>query len=297
MTEPLDIQQQSPAQPPYRLVVTDMDGTLLNEDKEIPDSFWPVVTELLDRGVHFAPASGRQYATLADQFAPIAHRIPIIAENGNYVADAGEVVSVTSIDHDIVTQLVHAIRQFNDNRVAAGRTPLSVIICGAASAYVEFFPPHFNIPEEVQQLQFNEAAKYYLKLQKVDDVIAAAAEDGIVRIAAFDPYSVEDESADYLRSQSPHLRAVVSGAHWVDLIDANTNKGTALAALQEALGISPAETVCFVDYLNDLELIDHAGRSFAMSNGHPEIKRRATDIAPSNAEEGVITTLRELFNL
>ncbi len=297
MTEPLDIQQQSPAQAPYRLVVTDMDGTLLNEDKEIPDSFWPVVTELLDRGVYFAPASGRQYATLADQFSPIAQRIPIIAENGNYVADAGKVVSVTSIDHNIVTQLVHAIRQFNDNRVAAGRTPLSVIICGAASAYVEFFPPHFNIPEEVQQLQFNEAAKYYLKLQKVDDVIAAAAEDGIVKIAAFDPYSVEEESADYLRSQSTHLRAVVSGAHWVDLIDANTNKGTALAALQENLGVSPSETVCFVDYLNDLELIDHAGRSFAMSNGHPEIKRRATDIAPSNAEEGVITTLRELFNL
>lgn len=282
---------------PYRLVVTDMDGTLLNEAKEVPESFWPVVKQLLDRGVHFAPASGRQFATLQDQFAPIADRIPIIAENGNYVAYSGEVVSVTSIDHEIVTTLIHAIRDFNEKRVAAGRTPLSIIVCGAASAYAEFFPAHFNIPEEVQQLQFDEATKYYLKLQKVDDVVAAAADDNIVKIAVFDSYPVEDEAADYLRAQSTQLRAVVSGQHWLDLIDADTNKGTALAALQEAIGVSAEETICFVDYLNDLELIDHAGTSYAMENGHPEIKRRATDLAPSNADEGVITTLRELFNL
>ena len=185
----------------------------------------------------------------------------------------------------------------NESRIEQERTPLSVIVCGAASAYVEFFPPHFGITESVQRSQFEEASKYYLKLKKVDDVIVAAAEDDIVKVAIFDPYDVEDETAAHLRAVSDELRAVVSGAHWLDLIDASTNKGTALAALQEALGVSPAETVCFVDYLNDLELIDYSGRSFAMENGHPEIKRRATDIAPSNAEEGVITTLRELFNL
>lgn len=285
------------SQNPYRLVVTDMDGTLLNEDKEVPDSFWPVVNQLLERGVHFAPASGRQYATLAHQFSPIANRIPIIAENGNYVACSGETVSVTSIDHGVVKQLVHEIRRFNESRVEQERTPLSVIICGAASAYVEFFPSHFGIAESVQRSQFEEASKYYLKLQKVDDVIDAAAEDDIVKVAIFDPYDVEDETAPRLRAVSDELRAVVSGAHWLDLIDSSTNKGTALGELQKALGVAKEETLCFVDYLNDLELIDYSGRSFAMENGHPEIKCRATDIAPTNAEEGVIVTLKALFDL
>lgn len=287
----------TPNTPAYRLVVTDMDGTLLNEDKEIPESFWPTVRELLDRGVNFAPASGRQLATLEEQFSPITNRIPIIAENGNLVSDAGEIVSVNSISHEVVEGIIKALRSFNEARVKADRTPMSMIICGAASAYVEYFPPHFGIPVEVQQSQIDQATKYYVKLKKVDDVIAAAADDDIVKIAIYDPYPVEEETAGFVAEQGLKLRGVVSGENWLDLIDTSTNKGTALAALQAELGISREETVCFVDYLNDLELIDHSGRSFAMENGHPEIKRRATDIAPSNAQEGVITTLRALFEL
>lgn len=295
-TEPSETCRE-PLRGEYRLVVTDMDGTLLGEDKQIPASFWPVVEQLLQRGVYFAPASGRQYATLKDQFQRIADRIPIIAENGNFVAYSGKVVSVTSIGHEVVEKLVHAIRALNNRRVESGRQPVSVIVCGAASAYVEGFPAHFGIPESDQQYQFDEAAKYYLKLAKVDDVLIAAAADDIVKLAVFDPYNVEEESAPQLRALSDQLRGVVSGEHWFDLIDANTNKGTALGELQQALGVSKDETICFVDYLNDIELIDYSGRSFAMENGHAEIKRRATDIAPPNTAEGVVRTLKELFGL
>lgn len=282
---------------PYRLVVTDMDGTLLNENKEIPDSFWPLIEELLARGVHFAPASGRQYATLAHQFAPIADRIPIIAENGNFVANRGEVVSVTSMDHANVTAFLSKARAFNEGRIAQGRYPLGFIVCGRESAYVESFPKHLNIAQAFEDEMTAEARRYYYNLAVVDDLEAAAAKDDIVKFAMYDPYSVEEESAPYLRNVSPDLQAVISGQHWLDLIDAHTNKGTALVALQEALGVTAAETICFVDYFNDAEMIDHCGRSFAMDNAHPEIKRRTTDIAPSNADDGVITTLREIFSL
>lgn len=293
----LSTSRESSDAPAYRLVVSDMDGTLLNEKKEIPQSFWPLVEQLLDRGVVFAPASGRQYATLARQFAPIANRIPIIAENGNYVANCGEVVSITSIDHAHVTAFLAKIRAFNESRGQQGKLPLGFIVCGKESAYVENFPATLRIPEAYEKEMLAEAKRYYFDLQLVDDLEAAAAKDDVIKFALFDPYSVEEESAPYLRSASPDLQPVISGQHWLDVIDAHTNKGTALAALQQALGISKAETICFVDYFNDAEMIDHCGRSFAMDNAHPEIKRRTTDTAPSNADEGVITTLREVFAL
>ena len=284
---------------PYRLIVTDMDGTLLNDDKEVPDSFWPVVTQLLDKGLYFAPASGRQLATLQTQFESIADEIPIIAENGNLVAHNGEIVSVTSMDYDLVAKLVNAVNDLSEQRVQADRLPLSTIVCGQESAYVEFFPEHFGISKDQQQEQLAEASKYYLKLARVDDVLAAAREDNIVKIAVFDPYDVEEETAARLSEyiDDAPLRGVVSGAHWLDIIDANTNKGTALQALQKSLDVSAEETLCFVDYLNDLELLDHSGRSFAMANAHPDIKDRATDIAPANTEEGVVMVLKELFGL
>ena len=58
-----------------RLVVADMDGTLLDERSRIPDGFWPMLAQLKRRGVEFVPASGRQYATLRNMFADKAAEI------------------------------------------------------------------------------------------------------------------------------------------------------------------------------------------------------------------------------
>ena len=72
---------------------------------------------------------------------------------------------------------------------------------------------------------------------------------------------------------------------------ADANKGTAVRLLQRSLGISRDQTVAFGDYLNDLEMLDAAGWSFAMANAHPEVLARAARIAPANTEHGLITTL------
>ncbi len=53
--------------------------------------------------------------------------------------------------------------------------------------------------------------------------------------------------------------------------------------------------MAFGDYLNDLEMLDAATWSFAMANAHPEVLARAAAIAPSNAEQGMLTVLEELL--
>lgn len=58
-----------------RLVVADMDGTLLDEHSEIPQGFWPMLARLRSRGIEFVPASGRQYATLRAMFADKAAQV------------------------------------------------------------------------------------------------------------------------------------------------------------------------------------------------------------------------------
>jgi len=59
-----------------------MDGTLLDDDSELHEHFWPLVHELNRRGILFCPASGRQYFNLRERFADIADEIVFIAENG-----------------------------------------------------------------------------------------------------------------------------------------------------------------------------------------------------------------------
>jgi hydroxymethylpyrimidine pyrophosphatase-like HAD family hydrolase len=90
---------------------------------------------------------------------------------------------------------------------------------------------------------------------------------------------------------------VVSGEHWVDVMNSTANKGAALRGLQRALGITPAQTMVFGDYLNDLEMLDAADWSFAMANAHPEVVRRARHLAPSNNDNGVLRTISRVLGL
>ena len=83
-----------------RLVVTDMDGTLLDADSNIPERLWPLLRQMKERGIVFAPASGRQYFTLASLFEREIEGMPIIAENGGFVVRDGKEISSITLDRD-----------------------------------------------------------------------------------------------------------------------------------------------------------------------------------------------------
>ena len=94
----------------------------------------------------------------------------------------------------------------------------------------------------------------------------------------------------------PGVQTVVSGVHWVDMMPRTASKGRALAAVQERLGITPAQTAVFGDYLNDAELYDYSELSFAMANAHPGILSRARYIAPAHTDDGVLRTIETLLD-
>ena len=83
LAEPVEIPTFDPT-PDIRLIVADMDGTLLDDEKQMHDQFWPLIDELHRRGILFSPASGRQYYTLLREFADIADEMVFIAENGSW---------------------------------------------------------------------------------------------------------------------------------------------------------------------------------------------------------------------
>ena len=165
----------------------------------------------------------------------------------------------------------------------ARRSDLGVVVCGKRSAYIERADPAF-LPE---------AEKYYARLEIVPDLIQV--DDQILKVAIFD-FAEAATTAPALDDLRATHQVVVSGHHWIDVMNAGVNKGVALRRLQAATGITPAQTAVFGDYLNDLEMMDAADLSFAMANAHPEIMARARYAAPSNTEQGVITTIHRLLD-
>lgn len=272
---------ERPAEPEdIRLVVTDMDGTLLDGTGGIPEGLWPLLERLRERGVLFSPASGRQYATLARQFAEAADGMVFVAENGTYVVRDGVELSSDTLDAAVAAQVVETTR-----RLTARGSDVGAVLCGKKSAYVE----------RTDEAFLAEARRYYALLRPVEDL--TAVEDEFLKVALYDFGPVERSTAPALEPLISTHQVVVSGEHWVDVMNATANKGAAVRRLQRELGITPAQTMVFGDYLNDLEMLDMAEWSFAMANAHPDVLRRARHTAPPNTDNGVVRTIARLLRL
>ncbi|MBD3940414.1 HAD family hydrolase [Microbacterium sp. NEAU-LLC] len=262
--------------PDLRLIAVDMDGTLLDGDGRIPDALWPLLDRLHERGIRFAPASGRQLATLQRAFADHLDHMVFLAENGAYVVEGGVEISSDAMDAAFVASLVRRVRAIE------GRD-LGVVVCGKRSAYIERADDAFHA----------EADKYYARLQIVPDLLSV--DDQIFKVAIFD-FEDAATTAPALDDLRAAHQVIVSGEHWIDVMNLGVNKGAALERLQAATGITRAQTAVFGDYLNDLEMMDASALSFAMANAHPLVAERARFRAPSNLDHGVITTIEKLLD-
>ncbi|WP_256440356.1 Cof-type HAD-IIB family hydrolase [Cellulomonas fengjieae] len=258
--------------PDIRLIAVDMDGSLLDDQKQIHDDFWPLLDELDRRGIRLCPASGRQYATLRRQLG--RDELVYIAENGAYVVQHDEELSSDVLDLDVARKVIETVR-------AADHLDLGTVLCGKRSAYVERTDDPF----------LAQATPYYAKLEVVDDL--SAVEDDILKVAVYDFGPAAAGAGPLLQP----FDALVSGEHWVDAMSPTADKGHALRQVQAALGVSAEQTMAFGDYFNDVGMLDAAYWSFAMDNAHPDVRTHARFVAPANTDNGVVRTIASVLGL
>lgn len=262
--------------PQIRMVVTDMDGTLLSPQGTLSADFFPLLDSLLEQGVCFVVASGRQYYNLREMFQHYLDRIYFIAENGSYVAYQDQPVSILEMDRSYVAPIVEQVRTLEE---------CHSVYCGAHQAYIEDVQPEF----------LQEVSKYYQRLEIVPDLTQVTG-DPCLKIAVCNYGCAPEYAFPRLRHfEEQGLKVVLSGRNWVDLSEPTANKGVPLARLQQQLGITPEQTIAFGDQMNDAEMIACAYYSFAVDNAYPDLKPQARFIAPSNAEQGVQQVLKALL--
>jgi len=258
-----------------KLVVSDMDGTLLNSNGEVSPNFYRLFRELQKQNIHFVAASGRQYFSIVDKLLPIKDDIFIIAENGGIAKKGNTILHHNYFPNDVVFQLISLLRSIDN---------IYFVICGEKKAYIETKNQNF-----VELL-----SEYYSEYELVDDLLLVK-NDNFFKIAIYHFESSEQHIYPHVKHLDDNVQVKVSGHHWVDLSHIDTHKGQALKKLQENLNISEEETLVFGDYNNDLEMMQLSHFSFAMGNAHPNVKKIARYETKSNDEEGVETVLQELL--
>lgn len=262
-----------------KLIATDMDGTLLNDKKELPAELFEVIERLSERGISLAVASGRTFDAVSHLFPSEYHsKLDFICDNGANIYHSGRHISVKPLEREVFEQLIKACDEIGG---------LRVLVCAARGTY------HLRADKEFDA----EVAKFYKNHFPCDNLLDI--DDVIYKVAVCDPQGAEQRAKPAVDAiLGDKLNVQVSGPIWMDIMAAGVNKGSALKTLGEILGIKPQETMAFGDYFNDIEMLKYAGYSFAMANAHDEVKKTAKFLTAGNNENGVIRAINEhIFEL
>lgn len=259
-----------------KLVVTDMDGTLLNSKSEVSQRFFDVYHQFKKHNIQFIAASGRQYFSIVDRFEDIKDEITIVAENGAFAMHGDEELFTSELPSEYISKSIDTLRALDN---------VYIVLCGKDAAYIETKDEKF----------INMFKNYYSEYRLVDD-LTKITNDTFFKIAAYHFDSSETHIYPAVKHLENELQVTVSGEHWLDISHANANKGFALDILQNKLGITKEETMVFGDYNNDLKMLALADFSYAMENAHPNVKNIAKFETKSNDEQGVEIVLEQLIN-
>ncbi len=260
-----------------RLIVTDMDGTLLNGQRQLPPHFATIVEVLGAAGIDWVLASGRQLANLQSVAEQAKVAVDIIAENG----------AVVQCKHDAEPcfQDVTPVRFFQACIEAAFDIPrASPILCGAHHAWV-----YDGYPEDFADIgHFFEKVSYWHSIEEV-------LHHDVCKLAVYHPSSSQVLWEVLKPFDTEACRVIVSSHHWVDIQPMRVNKGRGLSALLKHRGLEPSQAIVFGDYLNDVEMMTIGTHAVAMGNAHPEVLGLCAHHALPNTENGVIRYLAEVF--
>ena len=257
-----------------KLISVDMDGTFLNDDKEMSPEFDKVFKALKEKNVKFCAASGRQLASLKTVFDKYKDQMLFVAENGAVMEIDGQPIVNATLTREISDKFLARLKELDDMRI---------LYCTSDYSYID----------RTDDESMENARIYLPKFEIVKDV--AHIEELPVKISVHSKNGYYNDFKLLVEEFSDEASICTSGFDWLDIVPKGINKGTAIAKMQAMLGISSKETMAFGDQMNDFEMINQAYHSYAMDNAIDKIKQIARYTAPSNNEFGVVSTLKEVF--
>lgn len=258
-----------------KLIISDMDGSLLNGKKELPPDFFEVFDALQKKDIIFAVASGRTYLTLMQHFKAVADQIPFISDNGTNIYINSKC---------IYRKCMTTEGWLRAAKICEGRQGIAAIVNGANGDYIL---PYKHDPSLAAIIDGGFAA-----LRVVNSM--NEVNDEVYKIGICDKAGPENGLyGDICAVCGSELDAVISGPNYMDVMAAGVNKGSALKILQHKLGITKEETMAFGDFYNDIGMLQNSGVGFVMENAPLEMRVYAENVTKSNEDFGVTHAIKK----
>lgn len=263
------------------LFVTDLDGTLLNSNKEVSIKSTEILNKLIDNGVNFTVATARTPATVVDLLQDVNLKLPAVLMNGVLLYDIKEekYINIKEIGKDTVDKVFDVLNKFDKN----------AMVYGIRNNHLWVYHKEFEYSWEYDfyKERADRKQKTFLKVENYQECIN---ESKIINFIVFDKYEkikgiyeelkkIDEISVEYYED------IYEKGCYFLEAYSAEASKANGIKLLSDY--IEHDKLICFGDNLNDIPMFELADECYATANAVERVKEISTDVIGSCDEDGV----------
>ena len=265
----------------YKLIAIDMDGTLLNSEKQLSERNGQAIKEAVEKGAMVVISTGRGFSGIEKYLKELGLEREgqyALTMNGGAAYDCYTKKAITNIG--IKGSDLHKIFKVNEELgLKIQAYTLDKCVALEENEYTEFERVHVGT-----------------KIEIVDFCKDIKSDDDIMKVLLMEEPEILDEKIKLIPKEIiEEYNCVKSLPMCFEILNKSCNKGIGLKELIEKLGITPDEVIAIGDECNDYEMIEFAGLGVAMGNANLKIKEIANYITDTNDNDGVAKVIEKFI--
>lgn len=272
-----------------QLYVSDLDGTLLNKNKEITEYSKKELNKLIEQGVDFTIASARTPATVVEMLEGINLKIPVTLMNGVLIYDVAneKYIDIKEIEKSSVEKIIDIFEKVNKQ----------VFIYGIKNNHL--FVYHKKIINKYEKKYFDERCNKTLKtFVKVENYKEAVKDTAIINFVILDDFNVVNEIHNEVEKiegliAEYHKDIYGEGHYFYEVYSSAASKANGIKFLQRY--VNSKEIISFGDNLNDVPMFEISTECYAMGNAVEKLKKIATATIGDNNSDSVANFIKDRF--
>ncbi|WP_419822529.1 HAD family hydrolase [Anoxybacterium hadale] len=262
----------------YKLVVSDLDGTLLGNDGNVSAATKELIQSYQRQGGIFTVATGRMEDAVKPHLNLLNVAGPAILYNGAKIIDMdkNDIIFEAFLKYEVAKEALKLLQDYE----------WDVLLYQNGKIYIKEMTPGIEKHLKKEDVECEVVGDLHDFLQLAPTKILIIGDNGKFDFFSQDLQNRMGIKINFTQSEETYLEILPEGA----------SKGAALKTLADALKISIEDVIAIGDHLNDLSMIQVAGLGIAMENAHPQLKDNAGFITVSNEAEGVKEVLLRVLN-
>lgn len=251
-----------------KILFFDVDGTLYNSEKVMPDSAKEALLQARRNGYEIAIATGRA-PFMIDSLIEELDIQTYVTFNGQYVVYQGEVVYANGIAKEELAKII-----------AFGEARNEPVVFLDDKQMIASVGEHKMVSESLDTLKYPYPAldsSYYMQHEVYQTLIF-----------------MEEKDEHLYRTAFPNVEFVRWHRYSCDILPKGGSKAAGIEKVLSRMGLTLADAIAFGDGMNDIEMLEAVGTSVAMGNGHEKVKAVATYVTDHVDADGLAKAMRHL---